>query len=333
MLQPRAFALGRSVALVAAMRLVEALAEAPDPLLIEGERGTGKTALAEFIHESSRPGRPFIKRPLPALVDTLQQSELFGYARGTFTGAVSDRPGLIEAAHTGTLFLDELGNASPAVQATLLDVLDRGTVTRLGEFRERPASVRLIAATNVDLEQCIAAGGFRQDLRDRFGAFHVRLPPLRERRDEIVPLFLSSMAKATSEMRTGGQTGMDPVLLDTEAAETLLAAPWPGNIRQVIKEARFATRMVRASAVVGVEHLSPDLQAESEAAVTGCSLELARARAARRFAVRAVLSQEQGNISATAARFQVGRRQVFRDLAEPRPPGLRPRMGRPPKRM
>ncbi len=333
MRQPGAFALGRSVALVAAMRLVEALAEAPDPLLIEGERGTGKTALAAHIHGLSRHGRPFIHRPLPALADTLQQDALFGHARGAFTGALHDSRGLIEEAHTGTLFLDELADATPALQATLLDVLERGSITRLGEVKERHVSVRLIAATNADLEQRVEGGTFRQDLLDRFGPFRIRLPPLRERRDEILPLFLANVAQASGETGAGRPDPRESVELDADVASLLLAAPWPGNVRQLRQEARFAACLLGTNAVVRVEHLSTALQAEGEAALGGCRPATARRRAERRSTLRAVLAQEDGDLAAAASRLQMGKRQAFRTLAEPHTgEASRPR-GRPRKLM
>jgi NtrC-family two-component system response regulator AlgB len=295
------------------------------------ERGTGKTALAAHIHASSRREGPFIHKALPSLVDSLQQDALFGHTRGAFTGAVSDSRGLIEAAHTGTLFLDELAEATPALQATLLDVLERGTITRLGEAKERHVSVRLIAATNVNLEKRIATGMFRQDLLDRFGPFRVRLPSLRERTDEILPLFLATLETARREMRAGGWVGSEVVILDDGVAEFLVAAPWPGNVRQLIQESRFAARMASGVGVIRIKHFSRDLQIEGEAALGGCRRETAIRRTIRRIEIRAVLLQEGGDISATAARLHIGKRQVFRALAEPQYSGVEPQRGRPRK--
>ncbi|MEP6472851.1 MAG: hypothetical protein ABJC74_03975, partial [Gemmatimonadota bacterium] len=183
------------------------------------------------------------------------------------------------------------------------------------------------AATNADLTQRTAEGRFRRDLLDRFGPFRIPIPPLRERKDEIVPLFLRFLTEAT-------ESGEHPTIqeewtVDPDVAMTLLALPWPGNVRQLRKEARFAARLCRGHRIVHHEHLSPDLQADAEVALTGCSLATARRHAWARLEVRALLADEHGDMATAAARLKVGERRAFQILAAPRPVGSRPSLGRP----
>lgn len=171
------------------------------PLLFVGERGTGKSTIARHIHRSSgRRGR-FIEKPVPWIQPEMEVATLAGHKRGSFTGAISDAPGLIEQADGGTLFLDEVGEASPRLQSLLLEVLEARTVTRFGDDLVRRVDVRLIAATNADLKRLAFGGSFRFDLLDRFGYFVFRLPTLAERRDEIPPA--GSRVPAEADGRTG----------------------------------------------------------------------------------------------------------------------------------
>lgn len=299
-----------------AMAMVQALADGSDPILIEGETGTGKTVLARQIHDRSRRSGPFISKAIPSIPESLQQSILFGHGRGAFTGAATDKCGLIEAAHGGTLFLDEIGEAAPSTQAALLEVLEAGTVTRLGEVRPRPVSVRIIAATNQNVED---SNRFRHDLLQRFGSFRIELRPLRERQDEILPLFSRYLAEAEAELGGGAQLTAEPrsVVLDCGVERLLLAVPWKGNLRELCKEARFAGHMCRGERPVRFEHLSLFLQAEGEAALRKVTLVTARRRAQARLEARALKQAEQGNARAVAARLRVSERRVFQILADP----------------
>src|SRR6266576_2861768 len=197
-------------------------------ILIQGESGTGKGVLARAIHYSSpRANQPLLELNCATLPDALLESELFGFEPGAFTDARRRKEGLLERAHGGTLFLDEIGNMSPSVQAKLLRVLEESTFTRLGGTRPIKINVRLIAATNADLKEAIARGLFREDLYYRLNVVPLYIPPLRERREDIVPLALELLQHFNRELRKTF-TG-----LTAAAAELLQNYPWPGNIREL----------------------------------------------------------------------------------------------------
>ena len=191
------------------------------PVLISGESGTGKELIARAVHHfSQRAGRPFVDVNCAAFPEHLMESELFGYERGAFSGAESQKPGLFEAAHTGTLFLDEIGELDSRMQAKLLRVLDGHSYFRLGGSRKVIADVRIVAATNLNLEEAVQSGKFRRDLFHRLDAFHLRVPPLRERTEDIGPLARWFLREAI------------PGLSD-EALAILEDYSWPGNIREL----------------------------------------------------------------------------------------------------
>jgi NtrC-family two-component system response regulator AlgB len=227
-------------------------------VLLRGESGTGKGVLARAIHaQSARASRPFQVVSCPTLSEELLASELFGHVRGSFTGAVRDQPGRVEAALGGTLFLDEIGEISPGLQAKLLRFLQEKQFERVGENRTRHADVRILVATNRDLESDVKVGRFREDLFYRVNVVDLRLPPLRERPEDILPLarrFLSFFARST---------GRRTPELSPAAEAALLSYPWPGNIRelrntmeralivwpaQVIEPEAFPERMAIAAA-------------------------------------------------------------------------------------
>jgi transcriptional regulator with PAS, ATPase and Fis domain/tetratricopeptide (TPR) repeat protein len=196
-------------------------------VLIQGETGTGKELVARAIHKlSSRSKGPFIPVDCGAIPEGLLESELFGSKRGSFTGAIADRPGVFEAAHTGTLFLDEVSNMNVAMQAKLLRVLQEREIRRVGETRNRPVDVRLIAASNTNLKQLVAEGAFRQDLLFRLNVIAVSIPPLRARRDDI-PLLVSYFLKQLNTAHKAGK------VLGPKALEPLMTHHFPGNVREL----------------------------------------------------------------------------------------------------
>jgi len=220
--------LSRDPAFQRVFQTVEALADTRATLLIEGESGTGKSLLARTIHQrSSRAAAPFIEVNCGALPDTLLESELFGHARGAFTGAVKDKAGKLEAADRGTLFLDEIASASLELQVKLLRALQEKTFERLGETRTRSVDVRVIAATNTDLARAVAAGRFREDLYYRVNVVALRLPPLRERPGDVAMLAEHFAARFSREHARA------PRRLSAACMPVLAAHAWPGNVREL----------------------------------------------------------------------------------------------------
>ncbi len=229
----------RSPAMQEVLSLIHRVAPTDTTVLITGESGTGKELVARTLHHlSGRRGR-FVAVSVASLPDSLVEAELFGYERGAFTGADRSRPGRFEAAQDGTLFLDEIGELSPAIQVKLLRVLQERTVERLGSNEPIPLRVRLVAATNRNLEELVRQGRFREDLYYRLNVVHIHLPPLRERREDIVPLAEYFLQRYRRELHK-------PVEGFTrEALYALLEYPWPGNIRElqnVIERAVVLTR-------------------------------------------------------------------------------------------
>ncbi len=218
---------GQSPALLKALGELERVSQSQATVLLLGESGTGKELFARAVHlASGRKEGPFIKVNCSAIPDTLFESELFGHERGAFTGAIQARTGWFEQANGGTIFLDEMGELPLPLQAKLLRTLQEGTLVRLGGTREVRIDVRLVAATNRDLAAEVAAGRFRQDLYYRLNVVPIRLPSLRERRDDIHPLALHFLSRAN-------QAHQRNVHLTPEALALLDAHPWPGNIREL----------------------------------------------------------------------------------------------------
>jgi transcriptional regulator with PAS, ATPase and Fis domain len=209
--------------------LIETVAGTNSTILITGETGTGKEVVARAIHQSSpRRGNRFVALNCSAIPESLLEAELFGHVRGAFTGAVGNRQGRLEQAHKGTLFLDEVGTMSTALQMKLLRVLQEREFERVGDSHTTKVDVRVIAATNSDLAQMVAEGEFRQDLYYRLNVIPVKLPPLRERKEDI-PLLVQHFLSAT-------RSPADPSSAKTmsqEAMRRLMAYAWPGNVRQL----------------------------------------------------------------------------------------------------
>jgi NtrC-family two-component system response regulator AlgB len=222
--------------MLAVLATLARAATADVPIVLRGESGTGKGVLARALHAwSPRAARPFVTINCPTLSEELLASELFGHARGAFTGAVRDQAGRVAAAEGGTLFLDEIGEISPALQAKLLRFVQEREFERVGETRTRRADVRLVVASNRDLEQDVAAGRFRHDLLFRLNVIEVRVPALRERSEDILPLaqrFLGFFARAA---------GRTPPELTPAAEAALVGYSWPGNVRELRNAMERAT--------------------------------------------------------------------------------------------
>lgn len=220
--------LGASPAMRAVRDQLAALAALPWHVRIEGPTGSGKGLAARVLHRlSPRRDAAFISCHINALADGLEVAELLGYARGAFTGAIADRPGLFEAAHAGTLFVDEISTASPRTQLVLLQLVDEGTVQRLGERRVRKVDVRAVFATNADLEDAVREGRFREDLFHRLGVLVVHMPALRAHRADIPDLAACVLT------RKAAQAGVEPRGFSEAELACLRQFDWPGNVRQL----------------------------------------------------------------------------------------------------
>jgi len=237
---------------------IETIANNNATVLIQGETGTGKELVARAIHKlSARAKMPFIAVDCGAIPESLIDSELFGSKRGSFTGAVNDRPGVFEAAHGGTLFLDEISNMNPAMQAKLLRAIQEREIRRVGETRSRPVDVRLIAASNSDLKRLVAEGIFRQDLLFRLNVIEVSIPPLRARREDIPMLASHFLNQLNSTQKVTKVFG-------PEALHPLLAYSFPGNIRELQNciERGFFTASGRTISTIPVEPRSGDVSSD-----------------------------------------------------------------------
>jgi len=220
--------IGQAPAFQAVIRAARLVAVTDATVLIQGESGTGKELLAQQIHRiSRRASQPLVVVNCAALPENLVEAELFGYRRGAFTGAQQDYPGRIRSAEGGTLFLDEIGELPLSIQAKLLRFLEAGEVQGLGETRPRRVDVRVIAATNRHLEAQVREGGFREDLWYRLAIVPLTLPPLRERREDILPLAHHFLATFSQRHDLPAPT------LDRSAERRLLDHPWPGNVREL----------------------------------------------------------------------------------------------------
>jgi DNA-binding NtrC family response regulator len=252
------------------LRYIERLAPSDAPVLINGETGTGKELVARHIHQLSGRKGPFLAVNCGAITENLAESELFGHEAGAFTGAAGRREGWFESARGGTLFLDEIGDLPLSLQVKLLRVVQEREVVRVGSRRPIPIDVRLITATHVDLDRAVAAGRFRSDLHYRLNIAQLRLPPLRERRTEILPLAGHFIGLYAQRMHA------EAPILSREAERILLEYAWPGNIRELENVIHFAL-LIAPDGEIRPEHLKiapvtaalPMERADGRAAVPG----------------------------------------------------------------
>jgi DNA-binding NtrC family response regulator len=299
--------------------LVEKVADSPTTVLLVGESGTGKELVARALHAaSSRKAGPFVSVNCGAIPENLFESELFGYEKGAFTGAATSKPGRFELADGGTLLLDEVGELPRDMQVKLLRALQERKVERVGGVRPTAVDVRVIAATNVDLQAEVAAGRFREDLYYRLNVIQIRLPPLRERREDI-PLLVQHFLGRFNERLGKKVTGVDP-----DAMAALLAWSWPGNIRELENVVERGV-LLSDGALLGVDAL-PGLGsgptgtiAEQESDPDGIGLkEYVRVHTAKleRTLILRSLEQEGGNVTRAARRLDISRKSLQLKMKE-----------------
>lgn len=227
-------------------------------LLVTGESGTGKERLARFIHEHSpRHQGPLVAINCGALPEQLLESELFGHKKGAFTGASTDHKGLLQAAAGGTLFLDEIGETSPSVQVRLLRALQERTVRPVGSTADVPVDVRIVAATNQDLEALVQEKKFRKDLYYRLRVVPLEIPPLRDRREDVLPLAREFISRTCKENACG------PCSLSSEVLDYLIAYDWPGNVRELENAIERAVILAEDQPTVRVQDLPPEIRGQT----------------------------------------------------------------------
>ena len=290
---------GSSAAMAAIRKTLDKIAPTDATVLITGENGTGKDVLAREIHARSlRSGKPMVAVDAGAITETLFESELFGHVKGAFTDAHTDHVGKFEQADGSTLFLDEIGNIPLHLQAKLLRVIQSRSVVRVGGTQATPVDIRLVCATNMDLEALVREGRFREDLYYRINTVHIALPPLRERKEDIVPLaqlFLERFAQKYHRPLTG---------IAPDAAEILKAQPWSGNIRELQNVVEKAVILSE-----GTELTAKDIQLEPAARTIRAVNEAEEERL-----VREAMERAAGNISAAAKMLGVSRPTLYAKL-------------------
>jgi transcriptional regulator with GAF, ATPase, and Fis domain len=289
---------GQSPEWMDSLKKATQVAETETTVLLTGESGTGKEVVARFIHRASaRRGGPFVALNCAALPEQLLESELFGYERGAFTGAQQAKPGQIELAAGGVLFLDEVSEMSPTAQAKFLRVLQEREFQRLGGTRLLKANVRIIAATNRDLRKAVERGDFREDLFYRLQVFDIRLAPLRERKADVVLLsdvFLQDIAKSF---------GRPPAGLTRDAREALLQHDWPGNVRE-LRNALERAAILCEGGLINAQHLSLYVRRAVPAVTTDLN-------AVERDTIEQVMRECRGNKSKAAKRLGLSRTQLY----------------------
>lgn len=306
------FIIGNNPKMKEISELIAKVAPTPTTVLIRGESGTGKELVARAIHRhSSLSNQPLVTLNCTALSPSLLESELFGYRRGAFTGAYEDRKGLFEKAHGGTMFLDEIGDMSLEIQAKLLRTLQTGEIRAVGDMRTRTVSVRIIAATNRDLESAIRQGAFREDLFYRINTFTITLPPLRERIEDIPFLAEYFLQRARAKVNKRIDS------ISPQALALLRSYSWPGNLRELENIIERAV-VLTASQAIEAEHLPLHVQ-DVVADKSKLGFKPSKLRAIDEFEKRALcdyLAQSGGNISRAAVMAKIPRRTFHRLLAK-----------------
>ena len=308
-----------SQAMAAVLHIIARVAPTQLSVLITGESGTGKEVVARALHaRSTVADRPLVIVDCAAIPPTLLESELFGHRRGAFTGAVTDRGGLVQAADGGTFFLDEIGELPPAVQVKLLRLLEDGSYRPIGQSEPRFAQIRVIAATNQEIDKAVDGGLFRADLYHRLNGCRIHLPPLRERRADIVPLLEHYLHRFALD------SGRSPLRLGAAASALLEAASWPGNVRELVNSAQYIASLAQGPEVVPTDLPTisgtqlPDMPRPQEERI---DLDLPYKAAKRQVLdqfeadyIGALLERHGGNISAAARAAGIDRRSIQRIL-------------------
>ncbi len=299
--------IGRDRTMQQLYALIEDVAASDASVLIRGASGTGKELVARALHQGSRRADgPFVQVNCSALAETLLESELFGHVKGAFTGAVADRRGRFEEADGGTIFLDEIGDVSPAVQVKLLRVLQERVVERVGDNRPVPVDVRVISATNRDLEALLTSGRVREDFYYRIKVVRLDIPPLRDRREDI-PLLVDALLARHGVART-------PVAPD--AMSRLMRHAWPGNVRELENALEHALVLSRGGEI-RAEHLPPEVGTTAADRDAHRGLHgIARGSAAERAAIVAALAAEGWNRGRAARRLGIDRTTLWRKIRE-----------------
>jgi len=308
------------------LEMVQRVADNDATVLIRGESGTGKDLITRALHfmGAHRDG-PFVPVNCAAIPESLLESELFGYVRGAFTDARQGKGGLFQAARNGTLFLDEVGELPPSLQAKLLRVIEDKMVRPLGATEELPVKVRIITATNSDLDKLIEEGRFRIDLYYRLAAVTLEIPPLRERPDDIDPLVNHFLKRAASLAGSARAPKLEP-----DALECLRRYSWPGNVRELQHAVQHGV-MVSRNGIITRRDLPAKITGYSEAPLTFIEQAVNRrltAEQLEREYVRAVLASVGGNKSEAAAILEIDRKTLYRKLQDDgdaiEKPGLAP---------
>jgi DNA-binding NtrC family response regulator len=286
------------------LRLMEKVAASDAPVLITGEHGTGKEVVARWLHaRSGRADRPLVTVNVGGLSDGVFESELFGHVKGAYTDAKTDRVGRFELADGGTLLLDEIANLAPGQQAKLLRVLQIGEFERVGSSKTRRVDVRLLSATNADLPDDVRGGRFREDLLFRLNTVEIRLPPLRERREDI-PLLARHFLERHAARYRKGTAGFDP-----GALEALVRHPWPGNVRELDHVVERAVLLAQG------DRIGPgDLALAAADGDALADLERMTLADAEAWLVRRALDRAEGNVSIAARALGVSRSALYRRL-------------------
>ena len=297
--------IGKNKGMVQVLKQVAKVAPTDASILIEGETGTGKDLIARAVHENSRRAAgPYVEVDCGALAENLMESELFGHAKGAFTGAQDEKSGLLMAAHGGTLFLDEINNLPLAMQTKLLRVLQQRKLRRIGETRERSVDFRLLAASSKCLKDMVAAEEFRQDLLYRINTITLVLPPLRERRDDVLLLAQSFLEKYAALY------AKSPMSLHAEAMHLLEAYSWPGNVRELEHVMERAVILAEDGRLQPADFPSTMGSTEAVPEVANLSLESYMQKAKKHF-ITQVLKDNDGRKVDAAKQLQINRSHLF----------------------